>query len=196
MPRKAFKGMRIIKVLLDKPDGSLTKYRLAKIAGCTHPLVMQLIKKLEEKKLVRSTRVLQFDKLVDYYLEIAPKQSYAEYYVKDPINFLKKSKLDYALTTYGAENLLSHHLFPTRYDIYVKKEDFEAWKRLIMKNGLLGKGNLRLIFTDDEKIFSDVQKIKGIKLVSLAQLLIDLKREKGVCIEAYTILVKRNVQKH
>ena len=106
---------------------------------------------------------------------------------------LEEAKMEYALTTYGAENFTSRHLFLSRYDIYIKEEHFENWKSLIMKNGLIGRGNLRLILANDDAVFRESNEIRGIKLVSMPQLLIDLKKEGGVCIEAYNIMVKKYV---
>ena len=57
----------------------------------------------------------------------------------------------------------------------------------------MGKGNLRLIAAKDEKIIKEANLINGVSIVSIPQLLIDLKREGGVCMEAYNILVKRYV---
>jgi len=187
------KNVRILKVLLANPKGSLSKYMIAKMAECSKPWVIEFISSLEKKQLVRKTRVLDFDALVDYCIDIIPKLKYFDFYVQDPISFLKKSKMNYALTTYGAENYTSHHLFPSRYDAYIKEEDLNNWKSLIIKNGLLGKGNLRLIAAKDEKIIKEANLINGVSIVSIPQLLIDLKREGGVCMEAYNILVKRYV---
>ena len=136
---------------------------------------------------------MDFDKLVDLYIEIMPKMKYFDFFVQDPVKFLKQSRLDYALTTYGAENFTSHHLFPSRYDVYIKEEDFDKWKNIILENGLFGKGNLRLMIAKDYEIFKEAKEIKRVRIVSVPQLLIDLKREGGVCMEAYNLLVKRNV---
>jgi len=187
------KNLRILKILLSCPKGSLTKYRIAKIAGCSTPWVIEFLKNLESQRLIKKTGVLNFTKLVEYYLAIAPKLKYFDFFVQDPIKFLKTAKLDYAMTTYGAENYISHHLFPSRYDVYIKGGDLKKWRNLILKNGLIGKGNLRLIMANDELMLKDFKTIKGIRLVSLPQLLVDLKKEGGVCIEAYNILVKQNV---
>ena len=65
-----------------------------------------------------------------------PKLKYFDFFVQDPIKFLKQSKLSYTLTTYGAENYIGHHLFPSRYDIYIKEEDIDGWKTMIFKKGL------------------------------------------------------------
>ncbi len=195
MESRNLKSLRIIRVLLKQPDGSLTKYKLAKLARCTKPWVIEFLRKLEQKKLVKRTKVLNIDKLIDYYLEIVPRQKHFDFYVQEPIKLLQRSKLDYALTTYAAENFTSYQLFLTRYDVYINEEDLDKWKALISKNGLIGKGNLRLIITNDKLVFEESQIIRGINIVSLPQLLIDLKKEGGVCIEAYDVLIK-NVQRH
>ena len=193
MEKRNIKNLRIIRILLSNPDGSLTKYRIAKQAESSTSWVIEFLRKLESQKLARKTKVLDFDRLIDHYIETMPKMKYFEFFVQEPLKLLNESKLDYALTTYGAENFTSRHLFLSRYDVYIKKEDIDKWKSSIMKGGLLGKGNLRLIIVNDDMMFKEAKDIKGIKIVSMPQLLIDLKREGGVCMEAYNMLVNRNV---
>lgn len=184
------KNLRIIRVLLGRPNGGLTKYGLAKRAGCSKSWVIEFLKKIEAKNLAAGTRVLDFDGLVDYYIKMAPGNVYFDFFVQDPIRFLKESGLDYALTTYGAENYVGHHLFPSRYDVYVKQGDIDKWKALVVSGGgLFGKGNLRLIMANDEAVFGETINVSGIDVVSMPQLLIDLRREGGVCMEAYNLLV-------
>ena len=125
-----------------------------------------------------------------------PKMRQMEGFVKDPEEFFKRSRLPYALTTYAAENYTSHHLFLTRYDAYIFGKDEEKWKSLIIERGLYGKGNIRLIVAYDEAILLEAVKIKGVSIVSTPLLLIDLKREGGVAIEGYNLLVKQDVQGH
>lgn len=193
MEKRNIKNLRIIRILLSNPEGTLTKYRIAKSAECSVPWVIEFLRKLEEKKLVKKTKVLDTDGLIDYYIQAMPKIKHFDFYAQEPVNLLKKIKLQYALTTYIAENYVSHHLFPSRYDIYIKEEDVERWKEAILKNGMLGKGNFRLMLAYDEKIFAESASMKGINVVSLPTLMIDLKKEGGVCVEAYQLLRKTNV---
>ena len=190
MAKRNIKNLRIMRALMAHPQGELTKYRISQIAGCSVPWVIEFLRKLEKEGITKKTKLLNRDKLIAYYVESIPKATYFECYVQNPLQFLKGSSLPYALTTYGAENLTSHHLFPTRYDIYIRKDDSDAWKHLIAKEGLLGKGNLRIIPTHDNAIFSEGRKVKGVQLVSLPQLMIDLKKEGGVAEEAFAMLVK------
>ena len=193
MDKRNIKNLRIIRILLNTPDGSLTKYKIAKQADCSGPWVIEFLRKLEKNKLVKGTKLLNSDKIIDYYLETMPKLKYYDFYVNNPIELLKKSKLKYAITTYTAENYFTRQLFPTRYDTYIDENDIPKWKRLIMKEGLIGKGNFRLLATYDEKIFDESSEIKGTKIVSMPLLLIDLKREGGVCMESYFLLTKKDV---
>lgn len=176
------KNLRIIRILLE--NKGLTKYRIAKLSDCSVPWVIEFLRKLEKAKVSKP------DELIDYAISRLPKLKYSEYYAKDPIKLLKESKLNYALTTYGAENLTTHQLFPSRYDIYIKEEDKELWKKDILNDGLIGKGNVRLIIPKDESVFKESRLIKNINLVSKPQLLIDLKKEGGVCTEAYNLIIK------
>lgn len=193
MPRNNVKTRRIILELLNKPDGSLTKYRISKETKTNISWVIHFMKRLEQKKLVKNTKVINFDKLIDYYLALDSKIRFFEFYIPQLPEYLKKAKWDYALTTYSAENLISHHLFPSRTDAYVREENIEAWKKELFKKGLTGKGNLRLIIAHDNYIFKFVQKIKNLKVVATPLLMIDLKREGGVCMQAYKYLVKKYV---
>jgi energy-converting hydrogenase Eha subunit H len=188
------KNLKIIKVLLDSPDGTLTKYKLAKISNTSIPWTIQFLKKLEIEGIVEKTKVIDFDKLIDYYIKIDKKYEKYYFHISNPLDFFKETNLDYALTTYAAENIINHHLFPNKFHVYIAKEDYVKWKKLILTNGLIGNGNVILIISKDKDVFKEAKKIKDIKVVSIPQLLIDLKKEGGVCIEAYNILLDRYVQ--
>ncbi len=195
MPRKNIKSKRIILELLHNPKGKLTKYRIAKETETNISWVINFLKKLEQKRLVKNTKVINLNKLIDYYLSLENKIKYFEFHLPRPLAYLKKIKRDYALTTYSAENLISHHLFPSRIDVYVRREDIGEWKKELFKKGLIGKGNLRLIVIPDNYLLKFVQKIKNLKLVTIPLLMIDLKREGGVCLQSYEYLVKKYVSK-
>jgi hypothetical protein len=189
------KQLKIIRNLLENPNGTLTKYRLSKLSDCTPSRVMQVIKKLEQKKIVTNTKVIDFDKLIDYYIEIDKiKQQKQYFHIPNPSEIFKKENKEYAFTTYFAENLINHYLFPNKYQVYVKKEDASKWKEILMKKGLMGKGNTIVILTEDKNIFKEATTIKEYKVVSTIQLLIDLKKEGGVCIEAYNMLLSKHVR--
>ncbi len=188
------KRERIIRVLLNQPDGSLTKYKIAKLANCSTSWVIEYLQVLENKGYTKGTEVKEYEELLSYWAGIAGKIRYFEFFLRSPTAFLRNIGLDYALTTYQAENLLNHYLFPTRTDVYIRKDDLLLWKERITQKGLLGKGNLKLLLYDSH-VFYKREKIDGLWVVSIPQLLVDLKREGGVCLEAYEMMVEKYVRR-
>ena len=181
---------RVIRVLLNEPEGTLTKYRLAKKAECSFSWLHEFLGKLEESRLVKNTEVTDYSGLVKYWLNVKTKPEKREYMCKDPIDLIKKAQLPYALTTYQAENLVQHYLFPSRTDLYIKTEDIQKWHNLIATEGLVGKGNMKLLTTDSH-VFYNSFKRKDLDIVSIPQLIVDLFEEGGVCTEAAEKLLEK-----
>src|SRR3989338_855625 len=185
---RGLKRERILRVLLTETKG-LSKNELSKKAQCTRQWVILFLRELEKKKLVKETKVLNPAGLIKYWLTFYKKpQKYREYMLKEPLKFLKKVKLDYVLTTYQAENLLQHYLFPTRADIYIKEENIQKWHSLLTKEGLYGRGNVRIIIAEDHIMYGK-RKLNGLFVASLPQLIIDLFTEGGPAIEAAEMLL-------
>ena len=181
---------RLIRILLNEPNGTLTMYRVSKEAKCSFPWVHEFLRKLEAKTLVNKTRVKDYTGLLKYWLEVKTHADKEEYMHKDPLNLLKRTRLQYALTTYQAENLVQHYLFPSRIDLYIMKTDTEQWHELLTKEGLVGKGNVRLLTTDDHVFYGSFQR-EGLNIVSLPQLIVDLFEEGGVCVTAAEKLLEK-----
>lgn len=181
---------RLIRILLNEPNGTLTMYRVSKEAKCSFPWVHEFLRKLEAKTLVNKTRVKDYTGLLKYWLEVKTHADKEEYMHKDPLNLLKRTRLKYALTTYQAENLVQHYLFPSRIDLYIMKTDTEQWHELLTKEGLVGKGNVRLLTTDDHVFYGSFQR-EGLNIVSLPQLIVDLFEEGGVCVTAAEKLLEK-----
>jgi len=185
---------RVIRVLLNEPEGTLTKYRLAKKAECSFSWLHEFLGKLEQLRLVKDTEVTDYSGLVKHWLNAKTKPEKQEYMYKDPISLIKKAQLPYALTTYQAENLVQHYLFPSRTDLYIKTEDKQKWHNLIATEGLVGKGNMRLLTTDSH-VFYNSFKRQDLDIVSVPQLIVDLFEEGGVCTEAAERLLEK-VKEH
>jgi len=168
-------------------------YRISKEAKCSFPWVHEFLRKLEAKGLVNKTRVKDYTGLVKYWLEVKTKADKKEYMHRDPLSLLKQTSLQYALTTYQAENMVQHYLFPSRIDVYIRAEDAEQWHELITAEGLVGKGNLRLLIADDH-VFYGFFKRRGLNIVSLPQLIVDLFEEGGVCVTAAEKLLEKVVK--
>jgi len=181
---------RIIRVLLVEPEGSLTKYKLAKKAESSFPWTHELLNKLEALKLVKDTKVTDYAGLINYLRQVKAKPEKKEYMNKDPINLIKKMKLPYALTTYQAENLVQHYLFPSRTDLYIKAEDAKEWHEQLTVEGLVGKGNVRLLVTDNHVFYGAFEQ-QGLTVVNIPQLIVDLLEEGGVCTEAAEKLIQK-----
>jgi len=179
----------ILRVLLNHPGGKLSKYKVAKLAGCSFPWALEVLNSLGKKGLVKNTKVLNYKKLVDYWMEIHKKPVFWEYSVRDPFGFLKKAGLDYALTTYAGENLVQKYLFLHRVDIYIDEKDFKEWHALLTKDGLVGGGNVRLI-KETGRVFYNSFEAGGLKVVSFPQLVVDLLVEGAMCVEAAQMLLK------
>jgi len=185
---------RIIRVLLTEPEGSLTKYQLAKKAECSFPWTHELLGKLETLELVKGTKVANYTGLLKYWLQVKGKPEKMEYMHRDPIDLIKKTKVRYALTTYQAENLVQQYLFPSRTDLYIEAKDKEKWHKLITKEGLVGKGNLRVLIADSHVFYGSFKR-QGLTIVCIPQLIVDLLEEDGVCTEAAEKLLEK-VEQH
>lgn len=178
---------RIIKVLLTNKN--LTKYRIAKLANASFGWTHQFLKNLEKLKLIKETKIINIEELINYWIKIRKKPKQREYLIQEPIEIIKKAKLDYAITTYYAENVLQRYIFPSRLDFYIKEEDLEKWHKLLTSNGLYGKGNTRILIESSGLFLS--QKIKELNIVCLPQLILDLKIEGGPAEEAAEMLIKK-----
>ena len=181
---------RIIRVLLTEPDGSLTKYQLAKKAECSFPWTHELLGKLDALELVKGTKVKNYTGLLKYWLEVKIKPEKREYMHRDPLSLIEKAGMPYALTTYQAENLVQQYLFPSRTDLYIKGEHIEKWHQLIATEGLVGKGNLRLLMADDHVFYGSFHR-QSLTIVCIPQLIVDLLEEGGVCTEAAEKLIEK-----
>lgn len=185
---------RIIRVLLVKPDGSLTKYGLAKKAQCSFPWAHEFLRKLETLTLTDGTKVTNYPGLIQYWLQVKTKAEKKEYMQKDPLSLLNNAKLPYALTTYQAENLVQRYLFPSRADLYIEKKDADEWHKVLTAEGLVGKGNVRLLIADSHHFYGSFKR-QNLNVVCIPQLIVDLFQEGGVCTEAAEKLLQK-VEQH
>ena len=184
---------RVLRVLLNKPDGTLTMYRVAKEAECAFSWVHEFLGELKVMGLVEGTKVIDYTGLVKYWLRVKTKAEKKGYMHRDSLSLLGRAGLKYALTTYQAENLVQHYLFPSRVDLYIVEEDAKSWHELIMREGLVGEGNMRLLLADKHGFYGSFER-NGLKIVSLPQLIVDLFDEGGICIEAAEKLLEKVVE--
>lgn len=187
--RTNIKG-RVARILFNKPDGSLSKYLIAKLAGCGYSWVHGILGTLEQDGIIRGTRVAKFEDLMKWWIRWQPAPKYRQYMVRQPMKLLAETDLKYALTTYQAENRIQNYLFPSQTDLYIRKEDLPEWHGMMVENGLVGEGNVRLLMADDH-VFYRPLVIDGITLASVPQVAMDLYNSSMVGIEAGEMLLKK-----
>ncbi len=187
--RTNIKG-RVARILFNEPNGTLTKYRIAKSADSGYPWIHNLLKKLEQQGIIQKTKVKSFKSLMAWWKQWQPIPEYREYMIQRPLELLKETNLEYALTTYQAENKIQNYLFPSRTDIYIYPSDKLKWHELLVQNGLVGEGNMRILIGDDHVFYKSFQ-VDGFTLVSIPQIIFDLYKEGNVGIEAGDMLLEK-----
>jgi len=166
---------RILRVLLNEPEGTLSKYELAKKANASRSWVHEFLENIESENYVVDTKVKNYDALITYWIKLRKKPiKKKNFQVRDALDLLKNVNLDYALTTYQAENLVNNYLFPSRIDVYIHEKDLNIWKNRLIERGLLGGGNFRLLMDVDHHIFYKSFKKENLRIVSIPQLIVDL----------------------
>ena len=188
--RRGSKRERILRVMLNHTDSVLTKYRISKKAETSFSWTHEFMMKLERDGYVKDSKVLDYEGLVRFWTKLRLKPDSKDYLIQRPLELLRRSKLTYALTTYQAETLVQSYLFPSRIDLYVKRGDRGDWHDLLSREGLVGEGNVRVLF-DDDHVFYDAVEIEGLRVVSMPQLIVDLLLEGGVCVEAAEMLMAK-----
>lgn len=187
--KRGFKKERILRVLLSSSD-SITKYRIAKEAKVSEPWCREYTSRLEEKGLLKDTRILDYESLYSEWEKVHIEANSIEVSFQNVSELLDETELDYALTTYKAENLLQGFLFPSIIDFYIKEEERDKWLDIVEKKGLIGGGETRIRLTD-KHVFYGTKKIQGVHVVCIPQLILDLRSEGGPCKEAAMKMIDR-----
>lgn len=186
---RGVKKERILRVLLNHPDGELTKYRIAKEVDASEPWVLEYTGKLEQRGWIEDTAVLEPRKLYEEWQDIRVTPNQLTISLQQPMDLLQDTDLDYALTTYRAENLVQGFLFPSTTDFYIRPDQADEWTQIIEDKGLLGGGNTRVRVTDGH-VFYKTARRNSHTVVSTPQLIVDLLEEGGPCEEAAEKLIE------
>ena len=185
---RGFNKERIIRVLLNHTGDELTKYRLAQLAGASEPWTRQYTAKLESQDLIEGTEVIAAADLYRVWLDQRIEPNQVEVSIQQPMNLVAETDLQYALTTYQAENLHQGFLFAATTDFYITPTETDDWLTIIEENGLVGGGNTRIRVLD-EHVFYNQQEVDGFATVSIPQLILDLLSEGGPCEQAAEKLI-------
>src|SRR5713101_656630 len=145
---------RIYRILLCHLDDALTKYKIAKLANAQESHVRLLLRKLKIRGLVDGTKVTDPKELLLFWSRLAVKYESRSYVLKDVLESIKDTTLDYALTTYQAETRLNHYLFPSMTDLYIRVGEMQKWHEFLgSKGALVGGGNVTLRWYDDQVFY-------------------------------------------
>lgn len=185
---RGIKKERILRVLLNHPDGRLSKYRIAREADASEPWVREYTDHLERDDLLDDTTVLRPRALYEEWQQVRITPNQVSVSLQWPMDLLAETDRSYALTTYQAENIVQAYLFPSTTDFYVRPEETDEWMEIIEDKGLLGGGNTRVRVTDDH-VFYRTQRRDDHVVVSIPQLIVDLLAEGGHCTEAAEKLI-------
>lgn len=209
---------RLLRVLLDPAfgvPGGASLYKVAKAAnvayGWAHRIGQDLLGTgaFEDRK---GTHVLvEPRQAFEYWVRHRPARVHADYHVLNALEFLKSieddPRMEYAATTYLAENLVQGHLFPRRFDIYIRHSQERAWQEALTERGFPidsadpGRGTLRLLAAGDGPVeeVSPIQSaplppespVRGVRVVRMPLLIVDLMEEGGPCVEAAEKLMEK-----
>jgi hypothetical protein len=184
------KKERVFRVLLSKKYKNVSSYKLAKLSETNYSWVHSIINELRTRKLLDERQILDVKGMYLFWAK-HPHQIYCrEYNIQNPKEVLKKAKMEYAFTGYFAENLIGNYLFPRYFEFYINDYDLEKWHKYLEKSGVIGKGNVKIYYTD-RHVFFEKHEVDDWPVVSIQQLIVDLIREGAECREAADILIKR-----
>ncbi len=181
---------RIYRILLSRKISNLTWYRIAKEADVSYSWAHRILTQLKKESLIADGKLKDPKGIFMEWAGRKDNRVFREYHLQDPESVLKNSVMDYAFTGYFAENLVGHYLFPRYHEIYIKRKDAMKWHSCLIANGYVGKGNLRVIISD-EQVFFEKYEVQGWPVVSIQQLIVDLYRTGSECAEAADNLVRK-----
>lgn len=158
---------------------------------CKYSTAHKILKQLQIDGYLQGTKITEYEKLIHAWKTWQIKPIRDQYFLKNPFRILEKTKLNYAMTTYIAENLIQKYLFPSKIQFYINPADRIEWRNLILADdGFVGRGNVTLLFGDEHAFYHSFL-IDSMKLVSIPQLILDLLNEGASCTEAANMLMLR-----
>lgn len=188
--QRGFKKERLQRVLLNHANGELSRYRVAKEANVSTSWGYEYLDELENEGLVEETTVQEPAMLYERWVDTRIEPNAVRVSLQQPLETIRDSNLDYALTTAEAEQVHQGFLFPSTTATYVRVAEIEEWLDLVAETGLVGGGNTEFRATD-EHVFYNAQVVDDVTTVSIPQLIVDLLDEGGPAVEAAERLMER-----
>lgn len=188
---RGFKKERLQRVLLNHPDGELSRYEVAKRADVSSSWGYEYLGSIESEGMLDETIVLDPPALYERWQTTRVQPNAVQVSLQQPLDRIRETGLDYALTTDEAEQVHQGFLFPSTTALYVRAEDIGDWLDLIAEEGFVGGGNTELRATD-EHVFYNARTGEDVTTVSIPQLIVDLLDEDGPAVEAANRLLTRH----
>lgn len=188
--QRGFKKERLHRVLLNHATGDLSRYEIATKADVSTSWVYEYLDQLADEGLIEDTTVRDPASLYDRWLETRIEPNAVRVSLQQPLDQIRETGHDYALTTAQAERIHQGFLFVSSTALYVREDDIEAWLDLVAEKGFVGGGNTELRATD-EHVFYNAQTVEDVTTVSIPQVIVDLLDEGGPAVEAATRLMDR-----
>lgn len=190
---------KLLFFLLMNPDSSRTKYDIAKnVVGCHPTWGVKIFNELQEKKIVKNTKVVDYRELIELYRKYFKQFKAVHLHVPNPDSLLKladKQGLQFAITSYWADKRVTKFLFPSKFEAYINASDLDAWLALLPKvSGAVGKGNVRLFLANKDFLEFYTDEMTGFKvgrIVSSPQLAVDLLNEGGPAVQAAEMIIEK-----
>lgn len=186
---RGYKKERLHRVLLNHPGGDLTRYEITQRADVSKGWAYDYFDQLESNGFVEKATVVDPEGLYQHWLKSRIEPNAVRVSFQRPLDQITETGLDYALTTYEAEQVHQGFLFSSSTELYVRGEDIPNWLDVIEETGLIGGGNTEFRATD-EHVFYNAQTIDDVSTVSVPQLIVDLLDEDGPAVEAANRLMQ------
>jgi predicted transcriptional regulator len=187
--KRGYKKERLHRVLLNHPTGELSRYEITKRAKVSKGWAYDYFDQLESKGFLEKSKVTDSVGLYHHWLQTRIEPNAVRVSFQQPLTQIREAGLEYALTTYEAEQIHQGFLFNSSTDVYVQEDDIPTWLDIIEENGLIGGGNTEFRATD-EHVFYNAQTVNGVTTVSIPQLIVDLLGEDGPAVDAANRLIE------
>ena len=199
--RDLFSGsaVRVVRWLLIEPERAWSVSEMSARAHVTIGFVSRIFATLErDVYVVRSrgeTRLKASDELLDAWTRAPqPLETVIEgVSLARPGAVLKRiaelERSDYVLTAEAAAEQLSPFSRLNKVELYVK--DFGNWQQELQLTPVPVGANVRLIRSEDKGIFDGAIELRDLRIASLPQVYVDLKRREGSAPEAAAFLRQR-----
>ncbi len=176
----------IIRVLLNEKDKKLRLRELAAKAKVSLGMTVKIVLALQSCRHLnkhQGIKIVNWEKLLKawslsvsiYENEkrefLAPERP--QYLIKK-IGQLLKSET-YVFTLFSATEIVAPYVVPDKVHLYILRNEEKKISEILVKNGIIPaeEGNI-ICYLVDEKHFYGSQEVRGIKIISLPQLYVDL----------------------